>query len=236
MIKAVFFDFYNTLATFAPSREELQRQALQEFGMDAPLPLIRLGYPEADRLWAEEQGRWPLDQRPADERDRVFIAYEQRVLQHTGLRVPDEVALAVFRRLLEVSGQWMLFDDAIPTLESLRERGLTTGIISNVVGGLDQALADLGLDRHIGIIVTSDQVGATKPDPRIFEEALRRARVAPNEALFVGDQVESDVSGAWGAGMTPLLLDRDGVYSELTDVPLVASLLEVVEYVEAQGV
>lgn len=233
MIKAVFFDFYNTLATFAPSREELQQQVLQEFGLQAELPILALGYPEADRLWAAEQGGVPLDQRSEEERERVYIAYEQRVLQHTALVIPDATVLAIFRRLLEVSGAWTLYEDVVPTLEALRERGLLTGVISNVVGGLQQAMVDLGLEQHLDIIVTSDQVGVTKPDPRIFEEALRRANLAPNEALFVGDQLESDVQGAWSAGLTPLLLDRDGTYDELTDVPRVATLREVVEYIEA---
>jgi FMN phosphatase YigB (HAD superfamily) len=145
MIKAVFFDFYNTLASFAPSREELQQQVLHEFDLDAPLPLLGLGYPAADQLWAAEQGHWPLNQRTEGERERVYIAYEQRVLQHVGLEITDEQALAIFHRLLEVSGRWTRYDDVVPTLEALRLRGLTTGIVSNVVGGLGQALVDLGL-------------------------------------------------------------------------------------------
>src|SRR3990172_8562630 len=145
MIRAVFFDFYTPLATFAPSREELQQQVLREFGLDAALPLLALGYPEADRTWAAEQGRWPLEQRPAEERERVYVAYERSVLRHTGIALTDETALAVFRRLLQVSGRWKLYDDVLPALEALRARRLTTGIISNFVGGLEEALVALGV-------------------------------------------------------------------------------------------
>jgi len=44
-------------------------------------------------------------------------------------------------------------------------------------------------------------VGYKKPDSRIFEHALRLARVQPHEALFVGDRLDIDVEGARAAGM-----------------------------------
>ncbi len=234
MIRAVFFDFYNTLATFAPSREELQQQVLREFGHDAALPLLALGYPEADRTWAAEQGRRPLEQRPSEERDRVYVAYEQAVLRHTGIALTDETVLAIFRRLLQVSGHWTLYDDVVRTLEALRRRRLATGVISNVVGGLEEALIDLGLAPLLDVIVTSDQVGVTKPHPRIFEAALQRAGVAPAEALFVGDQPDSDVAGARAAGMQALLLDRDGVYGETTGVRHLRNLEELLIHLKIQ--
>ena len=234
MIKAVCFDFYNTLATFAPSREELQQQVLREFGLDIALPLLALGYPAADRLWAAEQGRWPLNQRAPEERERVYVAYEQQVLRAAGVNASDEIGLAIFRRLLQVSGHWKLYDDVLPALEALRARRLTTGVISNVVGGLQETLVDLGLAPLLDVIVTSDQVGVTKPHPRIFEAALQRAGVDPAEALFVGDQPDSDVAGARAAGMQALLLDRDGAYRQAADTHRMSGLEEVLAHLDMQ--
>ena len=77
MIKAVFFDFFNTLGTIVPSLEEMHQQALNEFGLQIPLPVISLAHLEADRLWAAEQSAGPLDRRPAVERERVHISYSK---------------------------------------------------------------------------------------------------------------------------------------------------------------
>jgi putative hydrolase of the HAD superfamily len=53
-------------------------------------------------------------------------------------------------------------------------------------------------------------VGEAKPSPRVFERALAVARVAPDEALHVGDKVDNDVEGAAAAGMRAVLLQREG--------------------------
>ena len=53
--------------------------------------------------------------------------------------------------------------------------------------------------------------GVEKPDPRLFEIALREAGCEPHELLHVGDSPESDVAGALNADVEPVLLDRDGM-------------------------
>jgi putative hydrolase of the HAD superfamily len=59
-------------------------------------------------------------------------------------------------------------------------------------------------------VVTSAEVGAAKPEPRVFERALAVAGVAPGEALHVGDKVDNDVQGAEAAGIRAVLLQREG--------------------------
>jgi putative hydrolase of the HAD superfamily len=59
-------------------------------------------------------------------------------------------------------------------------------------------------------IVTSAEVGARKPAPEIFEEALRLAGRAAHETIHVGDSPEEDVAGARQARIEPVLLRRDG--------------------------
>jgi HAD superfamily hydrolase (TIGR01509 family) len=59
-------------------------------------------------------------------------------------------------------------------------------------------------------VVTSAEVGAPKPHPRVFERALAIAGVAPSEALHVGDKVDNDVEGAAAAGVRVVLVQREG--------------------------
>ena len=64
-----------------------------------------------------------------------------------------------------------------------------------------------------------------KPDRRIFDEALRRAdETPPDAAVMVGDQIDSDVKGAVGAGIQPVLLDRNDNHTDFVGHPRIKHL------------
>jgi putative hydrolase of the HAD superfamily len=93
-------------------------------------------------------------------------------------------------------------------LESLRGRGLKTGVVANAwpePGRIIRADAEVyGLSHLLDTIVTSTDVGARKPEPEIFLAACRDLDVDPAVTLFVGDSLESDVQGAANVGMTTI--------------------------------
>ncbi|MEA2422373.1 MAG: hypothetical protein QOF55_1472, partial [Thermoleophilaceae bacterium] len=75
-------------------------------------------------------------------------------------------------------------------------------------------------------VVSSASVGANKPAPAVFEAALALAGCGPEDAVHVGDSVESDVVGAQAAGVRALLIDRDsdgGDIRSLAELPRVLS-------------
>ncbi len=93
-------------------------------------------------------------------------------------------------------------DDVLPTLATLRERGLKLGVITNGAGARQRAkIAALGLADLFDAILVSGEEGVRKPDAEIFDRALARCGVAPHEALFVGDHPVADVRGAHDAGL-----------------------------------
>jgi putative hydrolase of the HAD superfamily len=85
----------------------------------------------------------------------------------------------------------------------------------------------LGLDSYLDFCVTSEEAGAEKPHPPIFLAALRRAHVAPQEAIHVGDQYQADVQGARAVGINPVLLDREGWYHDVNDCSKITTLPEL---------
>ena len=82
------------------------------------------------------------------------------------------------------------------------------GIISNFDGRLRAVLSELGIDSLFRHIVISSEVGADKPDPWIFQEALKLADVRAAEALHVGDEPASDWEGAAKVGLQVFRLKR----------------------------
>jgi HAD superfamily hydrolase (TIGR01509 family) len=89
-------------------------------------------------------------------------------------------------------------------LESLRERGLKLGLVSNAFDPPDllhRDLAQLGIAERLDFALFSSEVGRRKPDPEIFQRALDVLGVAAPEALFVGDTLASDIAGAAALGL-----------------------------------
>jgi HAD superfamily hydrolase (TIGR01509 family) len=102
------------------------------------------------------------------------------------------------------------FPDVAPALEELKRRGLRLVIASNWDWSLPGWVRDAGLDRFVDGTVSSAVVGAAKPAPDVFREALRVAGVASGEAVHVGDSLDGDIGGARAAGLRAILLARQG--------------------------
>ena len=203
MIEAVFFDLYGTLAGFSPSRYEVQSAACAEIGIDVTVQGVLNGYALADAFMGRQNSTRPLRALNHREREVFFAEYERLILSGSGVEVDTGTALDVWRRVQRIPYGMRAFDDVAPTLDILKMRGLTLGIISNMNRRGDDLTESLGLTPYLDFAVTSLEVGAEKPHPPIFQAALARAGVEPRAAIHVGDQIESDVEGARAVGINP---------------------------------
>jgi putative hydrolase of the HAD superfamily len=227
MIKAVFFDLYHTLVRYEPPQEELEAQVLKDFGIDVSPEVFRRPLVTADEFIYQEIAHRPLSQRSPEEKMALYAQYQGIVLKEAGIEASQKLVLGVLGKMQQFKMNLVLFDDVAPALSDLKSRGLTLGLISNVEKDMTATLNELGLPSWLDIVVTSQDSGFNKPQPEIFQEALRQARVQPSEALYVGDQYQVDVIGANRAGMKGVLLDRGGYYEEITDCPRIRSLTEL---------
>jgi putative hydrolase of the HAD superfamily len=97
------------------------------------------------------------------------------------------------------------FPDALPTLRELRARGIALALVSNGRADTQAAkVSRLGLEPLLDATLISESEGLRKPDRRIFERALDRIGVAPEQAWHVGDHPMADVAGAHAAGLTAI--------------------------------
>ena len=227
MVKAVFFDFYKTLVYFWPALEDIQEASCKELGLNVNKKKVKRGYALADEFMSKENASLPLANRPPEERDAFFAEYERLVLKGAGVDVTLRLASQVWSMAILVPKQFAPFDDAVPALKLLKERGITVGVISNLRQDMGKLCDDLGLSPHLDFCMTSEEAGAEKPHPPIFLAALERAGVSASEAVHVGDQYQSDVEGARAVGITPVLLDRDHLYKNINDCPRIGGLPEL---------
>jgi len=102
---------------------------------------------------------------------------------------------------------WKAFDDVIPCFNQLRDVQL--GIISN--GDCDQQIDKLkkvGLIDYFATVVTSGEVGYSKPDKRIFLEACGKLGKVPTQCVYIGDDLAIDILGSNAAGLKGVWLNR----------------------------
>jgi putative hydrolase of the HAD superfamily len=233
VIKAVFFDWFNTLAHYHPPREELESQALKELGFNVSLRVISQGLYLADKNYYEENARFPIRQRSREEQAAIYAGYQVTVLKEAGITPEQDLVFKLMNRMrqLNASMKFVLFDDVLFTLKTVKEKKLTIGLLTNLQREIDSMCRELGIAPYIDFTVTSGEVGADKPQPPIFLRALEQARSKPEEAIHVGDQYQNDVMGARGVGINPILIDRTNLYPEINDCLRIHSLAEVTRYI-----
>jgi putative hydrolase of the HAD superfamily len=105
---------------------------------------------------------------------------------HVGERLElDEEELAVFRRDFWRGDR--LDQDLVALIRHLQQRGYQTALLSNAPPEMEAYIEELGIADAFDVIVISGDEGVTKPAPEIYERALSRLNVAPEEAVFVDD-------------------------------------------------
>jgi HAD superfamily hydrolase (TIGR01549 family) len=166
----------------------------------------------------------------------VWIDYYRRFF--TGLGVPQESVDPILTELgrahEEGVGLWTVpAEDAEETLGGLKELGLRVVCVSNNDGRLTSMIEQQDWSRYFDVLVDSEVIGITKPDPRIFEPVFEALDLEPSELLHVGDYYSVDVVGARRAGSTGILYDPLESYGEV-DCPVIARLGEVFNHLDQQ--
>jgi len=233
MIKAVCFDFYNTLATYDPPREQVHVNIAGEFGVNVEEKALFKSFSVADMYYRDENIRQPIDKRTQEEKIAFYVDYATKIFSGAGAEISKDIALQILAKLRTYNWKFKVYEDTLPTLKALKKRGLTIGLISNVAQNMESVYEELGIQPYLTFKVTSAEVGYDKPQPGIFLSALDKAQAKPEETIHVGDQYDLDIIGALGVGITGILLDRNNHFPEITNCFRIRSLSDVVKLVES---
>jgi len=230
MIKAVFFDLYQTLICYDPPQEETLAKVLSELGIDITPKALRLPIVAADEFIYQEHSRLPISKRSEEDRRALFAQYQAMLLKEAGIEPTGELIGNILSRMHKIKFNRVLFDDVLPALAELKEKGLILGLISNVDSDITPLLDKLGLSQLLQVVVTSQETGYMKPQPEIFKEAARQADIKIQESMYVGDQYQIDALGAKKAGMQGVLLDRNDYFNDANEALKIKNLYQLVEY------
>jgi putative hydrolase of the HAD superfamily len=200
--RAVLLDALGTLVELQPPAPRLQR-VLHDFGFEVSEEQAAAGFMAEIAYYLDHH----LDGSDPERLERLRDRCADEMRRALGL---PELDHATARRAMLEALEFTPYPDVEPALRELRDRGMTVVIASNWDCSLPDWLRPAGILELVDGVVTSAEVGAAKPSPRVFERALGIAGAEPGEALHVGDKVDNDIEGAAAAGVRGVLLQREG--------------------------
>ena len=123
-----------------------------------------------------------------------------------GWSIPQEILQELHHDLLADLQDITLYEDTIVTLDKLKQSGFQLALCSNLAALYGNKVFEMlpNLDAY----VWSYEIGAIKPDPKIYEALLDQIGCAAHEVLFIGDTPLADVTGPSLFGMSARLIDR----------------------------
>jgi putative hydrolase of the HAD superfamily len=216
-VRAVLLDALGTLVELQPPAPRLRR-LLRESGFEVSEEQAIAGFMAEIAYYLDHHLDGSDPERLERLRDRC--AEEMR----RALDIPDLDHVTARRAMLGAL-EFTAYPDVLPALRELRELGVSVVIASNWDCSLPEWLRPAAILELVDGVVTSAEVGAEKPSPRVFQRALAVAGVEPGEALHVGDKIDNDIEGAAAAGVRGVLLQREG--DPPPGVEAIRSLLEL---------
>ena len=225
MTRAVFFDVDFTLIYPGPTfQAEGYRRACAAHGIDVDPARFDAATAASSFILDEvEEQIYTHD---------LFVHYTASIIEHMGGRGEQVIQAA-----REIYDQWSvnhhfeMYDDVAPVLTQLSKSGLIVGAISNSHRSLDAFCEHFSLRDLITVSVSSAEHGYMKPHRSIFEAALAKAGVRPDQAVMVGDSIKHDIDGALAIGMRAVLLRRSGELPPALppDLPVLTTLADLPE-------
>ncbi len=192
-VSALLFDLDNTLF----DRDRAFRRWANNF--------VRTGLGLCDAAPCEEARGllMALDARGYGSKTAMFTMLTER---YPALGESIETLVEAFYRQMPAFAT--LDDDAAQFLDALQRADLPFGIVTNGTRHQHAMVEALGLDRRASCVFVSETFGARKPEAAIFLAAAAALCVEPRDALFVGDNPEADIAGAYRAGIRTAWLRR----------------------------
>lgn len=230
-VKGIFFDLGWTLV-YPPSGDwEFTEPAKKLFNWEVYSSLPR------ERVAAAR--KTANDYFPPRHKLSTLEEEYQQMLHYYSIFAGELPELGVTRQDIEtVAGEkvyqsrhtFELFEDSIPTLEALKAKGYKLGVISDTWPSILPVLDEFGLPPYFDTLTYSFQVGCFKPDPRMFQDALDKLGLPPQECVFVDDTLKN-LEGAAKLGIQAVLItakpEADTCPPGMASIEKISQLLEL---------
>lgn len=201
MVLAVFFDIDDTLYDSTKLTTTARRNSIRAM-IDAGLK-------------GDEDEIFEILQKIIKKYGSNYPKHYDELLKELGLPWnPKIIAAGVVAYEHTKAGFLKPFPGVVPTLLKLKNK-YKLGVISNGLAVKQwEKLVALGLHHFFEVVVTSQEVGYEKPQKEIFEIAIKKLKLKPEQCIMVGDRLDIDIAGAKLAGMKTIRIKK-GKYAKM---------------------
>jgi putative hydrolase of the HAD superfamily len=221
----LFFDLDHTLWDYDRNVQESLSELFHHYRLES------IGIPSSkvfvDSFYAVNFKLWAAYDKGELLKDELRTTRFPRIFAHAGVidaQIPEEFERDFMHR---TSSKPHLFPHTREILDYLKPK-YKLHVITN---GFDESQAkkmnSSGLSDYFELVVTSETTGHKKPDPRIFQYALEQAGAIKENSLMIGDNPNSDIKGAYGAGIDQVFFNPLGKTIDLTPTYTISHLKEL---------
>ena len=215
--KAIFFDLDGTLRHSVPEGGDVFNDYVATLGHD---------FTQEDRIRATrwEHEYWASSNNLRDDliahsadTENFWIEYSRRRLIALGAS-SEWAAIHAAKTSAHMGEMYrpesVVFQDVRRALPLLRDAGYLMAVISNRDKPFRNTLDAHDLSEFFPYSLAAGEVDSYKPEPGVFEHALREMHVTASETIYVGDNYYADVVGARNAGLVPVLYDPNRIFPD----------------------
>jgi HAD superfamily hydrolase (TIGR01662 family) len=216
-IKAIFFDLDGTLRHSVPHGGEVFSDYALTLGLSINDEDRRRGVRWEHLYWASSADLRDDLLAHSGETENFWIEYSRRRLIAIGAS-PDWALANAPKVSLHMGSEYrpesIVPDDVRETLATLKETGYILAVLSNRDKPFMDVLESHRILEFFHFSLAGGEVDSYKPDTGLFDAAVKRADITPQEAIYVGDNYFADVVGSRRAGMTPVLYDPNEIFPD----------------------
>lgn len=133
------------------------------------------------------------------------MIYCQKTLENLGVN-PISCALEMYDVYWNCMLKHMeLNPGVIDLFEMMKSEGICIAICTDLTTHIQhRKIRELGIEKYIDVLVTSEEAGAEKPDPKMFDLCLKKMNMMANEVAYIGDSIKKDIVGALGRNINAI--------------------------------
>lgn len=195
----IFFDLDRTLWDFDKNSEKTLEQLYRDFGLHSPFGNFLFF---KDRYEYHNKKLWVAYYQNRIEKEELSYRRFYLTLKEAGINDID-LSKEIAQDFIDLSPlQTETFPHTHSCLEYLKTKEYQLHIITNGFNEVQgRKLQNSKLDTYFTEVITSEDAGANKPNPQIFEFALNLTGAEINESIMIGDDLNTDIKGAQDMGM-----------------------------------
>lgn len=201
----VWFDLGYTLVYL--DREVPYQKLLEHFSIYVTLSDITKAFHLADKFFMREH-KGLLGEEQSTYMDDYILKLNQYL--NIDLTLTYHQMQLIYNKLNIKKYNWKAYPYTIQTIKSLKSKGLGIGLISNWDNSAKEVLKQNGLLDLFDEVIISSEVRVKKPDPQIFELAMKKRNLSAQQCVYIGDNYYDDIVGSAQLGMMGMLINPFG--------------------------